>query len=107
MIEACVPALRRYASVLVGDQQDQDDLVHGCLVLALDRWHTYRGASSLRAWLLSIMRNLFISQLRHKRMRAHAQILDQTSVDALGLPLEQEFRIEFRETRRALNELPE
>ena len=101
MIEACVPALRHYASALVRNQQDQDDLVHDCLVLALDRWPTYRGYSSVQAWLFSIMRNLFI-----KRTRARAS-LDGASAEAFGLLPEQEYRIEIRETLRALNEMPD
>ena len=31
-MEACIPALRRYASALLSRRQDADDLVHDCLV---------------------------------------------------------------------------
>ena len=37
VVEECIPALRPYAAVLLRNPQDQDDLVHDCLVRALDR----------------------------------------------------------------------
>jgi hypothetical protein len=45
-LEASIPSLRRYAAVLVRGRDEQDDLVHDCLVRALDRWHTRRGQAS-------------------------------------------------------------
>jgi len=41
-MEACVPALRRYARSLLRDRQEVDDLVHDCLVRALDQLHMRR-----------------------------------------------------------------
>jgi RNA polymerase sigma-70 factor (ECF subfamily) len=102
-----MPALRRYAHALVKESQDQDDLVHDCLVHALTRLHTQRDDSSLRAWLFVIMHNLFISQWRHKRARGHTTILDETTVDASPLPPEQEHQTELRQTLRTLYTLPE
>jgi len=49
MVEACILGLRRYAAVLARNQQDQDALVHDCLVRALERWHTRREDASLRS----------------------------------------------------------
>jgi hypothetical protein len=53
-MDTCIPALRRYASALVRDHQEVDDLVHDCLVLALDRLNTFRDDGQLRAWLFAI-----------------------------------------------------
>ena len=39
-IEGCIPALRRYAAALLRNRDDADDLVHDCLVRALDKLHT-------------------------------------------------------------------
>jgi RNA polymerase sigma-70 factor (ECF subfamily) len=106
-IESCVLALRRYASAVVEDEREQEDLVHDCLVLALDRWHTYRGEGSPRAWLLAIMRNRFISRLRRQKVRAHANLFDLKGQDPRELPPTQELRTELRETLRALHALPD
>jgi RNA polymerase sigma-70 factor (ECF subfamily) len=106
-IEAHIPALRRYASVLERGRQDQDDLVHDCLVRALTRLHTHRDDSTLQSWLFTIMHNLFVSQWRYKTPRGHTTISGRISVDGYPLPPEQEHQIELRETLRALNKLPE
>jgi RNA polymerase sigma-70 factor (ECF subfamily) len=63
-MEACIPALRRYAWALLRGRQDADDLVQDCLVRALDRLHTRREDVEPRLWLFAIMHNLFVSQLR-------------------------------------------
>jgi RNA polymerase sigma-70 factor (ECF subfamily) len=81
--------------------------VHDCLVRALTRLHTHRDDTTLRGWLFTIMHNLFVSQWRQKRVRAHSTIVDQASVDASPLPPEQEHHIELRQTLRALYALPE
>jgi RNA polymerase sigma-70 factor, ECF subfamily len=81
--------------------------VHDSLVLALTQLHTHRDDSSLRAWLFTIMHNLFISQWRHKRAGGHSTILDETSVDASTVRPEQEYQIELRQTLSALYALPE
>ena len=68
-IEGCIPALRRYATALLRNREDADDLVHDCLVRALDKLHTRRDDADVRAWLFAIMHNLFISQLRRAKAR--------------------------------------
>lgn len=66
-IEASIPALRRYARALLRSQQDADDLVHECLVRALDKLHTRRDGGDMRAWLFAILHNVFLSQTRHSQ----------------------------------------
>jgi RNA polymerase sigma-70 factor (ECF subfamily) len=71
-MEACIPALRRYASALLRDHQEADDLVHHCLVLALDRLRTRREDGQTRAWLFTILHNLLISQVHRPKVRGIA-----------------------------------
>ncbi|HVZ88523.1 MAG TPA: RNA polymerase sigma factor [Polyangia bacterium] len=49
---------------LVRDNADADDLVHDTVERALSCRHMFRAGSSLKAWMRSIMRNLFIDQWR-------------------------------------------
>lgn len=106
MIEAYMPALRRYARTLLRNPQERDDLVHDCLVRALDRWHTRRNDLSLRAWLFAIMHNLAVSQRRRERLRDRAIVLEDLS-RAQSMPAGQEHQTEFREVLGALYGLPE
>ena len=62
-IVAEIPRLRRYARALTGDAVRADDLVQDTLERALGKWTLWR-PGNLRAWLFSIMHNLFVNQTR-------------------------------------------
>jgi RNA polymerase sigma-70 factor, ECF subfamily len=106
-IEACIPALRRYATALLRSRDEADDLVHDCLVRALDRLHTRREEADVRAWLFTIMHNLFISQVRRRRARPTPEPLDESHESAVGLRPVQEDALQWRDLQRGLALLPE
>ncbi len=106
LIESCIPSLRRYALTLLGDRQEVDDLVHDCLVRALDQLHTHREDADVRAWLFAIMHNLFVSRLRHRRVRGHMDAVCEVNEEALGVPASQEEHMYTRDVVRALKGLP-
>lgn len=64
---ALLPVLRRYAHALTGDTAWADDLVQDAAERALSGWSSWRAHSNLRAWLFTILRNLYIDQLRKQR----------------------------------------
>ena len=106
-IEACIPALRRYATALLRHREEADDLVHDCLVRALDKLHTRRDDADVRAWLFTIMHNLFISQMRRRRVRPLAEPLDDSHESAASLDPRQEDGLHWRDLQRGLARLPE
>src|SRR6202142_1025836 len=63
-IVAHIPRLRRYARALAGDSHRADDLVQDTLERALVKFHLWQPGSDLRAWLFTIMHNVFINQVR-------------------------------------------
>jgi RNA polymerase sigma-70 factor (ECF subfamily) len=65
-IVAEIPRLRRYARALTGDAVRADDLVQDTLERALGKWSLWR-PGKLRAWLFSIMHNVFVNQVRSPR----------------------------------------
>ena len=77
-----IPRLRRYARALTGDRSAADDLVQDTLERALSRFHLWRQGSDLRAWLFTIMHNIYVNQTR-SRMRHPHETLDEPSADAL------------------------
>jgi RNA polymerase sigma factor (sigma-70 family) len=83
-MEACIPALRRYASGLLRDRQEADDLVQHCLLLALDRLRTRREHGQMRTWLFTILHNLFISQAHRPKMRDITVPVDVADEAAFG-----------------------
>lgn len=106
-MEACIPALRRYASALLRDRQEVDDLVHDCLVRALARLHTRREDGDLRAWLFTIMHNLFVSQTRRSRWQGTMVPVDAADEAVTGTRASQDDHIHARELMHALEGLPE
>ncbi|HTW28372.1 MAG TPA: sigma-70 family RNA polymerase sigma factor [Acetobacteraceae bacterium] len=105
-IEACVPALRRYAAALLRNRQDADDLVHDCLVRALDKLHTRHEDGDVRAWLFSILHNLFISQRRRAASRPEHDPLDAAEGVAFHAASTQEDTLRWQELIRAVDRLP-
>ena len=61
-----IPSLRRYARVLTGDAWAADDLVQDTLERACSKWRLWLAGSDLRAWLFTLMHNLFANQLRYQ-----------------------------------------
>jgi len=106
-IEACIPALRRYATALLRNRDEADDLVHDCLVRALDKLHTRREEADVRAWLFTIMHHHFISQIRRRRSRPTPESLDESHEGAVGLRPVQEDSLHWRDLQRGLALLPE
>ncbi len=62
-----IPALRRYARLLTGDATRADDLVQDTLERACLKWSLWQPGSALRAWLLTLMHNLYLNQRRDCR----------------------------------------
>ena len=78
---AHIPGLRRYARALTGDAWAADDLVQDTLERACSRWRLWLAGSDLRAWLFTLMHNLFISQLRQvQRQAAQGRVVDLDDV---------------------------
>jgi len=89
LIEPQIPALRRYAFALTRDHAKADDLVQDCLERAISRWYLRAADPDLRAWLFTILHNLFISGQRSLRRRPLHEPLED-SIEAASTPAEQE-----------------
>ena len=63
LIQATIPALRRYARALTRDAETADDIVQDTLVRALRSEHLFHGGD-VRAWLYTILTNLNRNRLR-------------------------------------------
>lgn len=69
LLEPEIPRLRRYAYALTRNSEAADDLVQDTLERAISRWHLWRREGSLRPWLFTIERNLFLGGIRKTRRR--------------------------------------
>ena len=73
---AAIPRLRRYARVLTGDPSRADDLVQDALGRAWEKRALWQAGSDLRAWLFTIMHNIYVNQLALVRREAGNVSLD-------------------------------
>jgi RNA polymerase sigma-70 factor (ECF subfamily) len=99
-----IPHLRRYARALTGDHALSEDLVQDTLERAWRRIALWRPGSDLRAWLFTIMHNLYVNQLK-----AGARGLGRNAARGeLDLPVSPapEDRLELRDLHKALQRLP-
>lgn len=78
LIEPQIPALRRYAYALTRDHAAADDLVQDCLERAIGRWYLRQTEGDLRAWLFTILHNLFVSAYRQRRRRPIHETFDKS-----------------------------
>jgi RNA polymerase sigma-70 factor (ECF subfamily) len=76
-----IPALRRYARSLTGDAWNADDLVQDTLERACERRHLWAAGSDLRAWLFTLMHNLFVDGAR-RAVRQQAGRVDMDVEEA-------------------------
>ncbi len=101
-IEEHLPGLRRYARVLTGNAWEADDLVQDTLERACRKWLLWRVGSDLRAWLFTLMHNLYLNQ---RRTLAPVQWQDiETVEDRLQAP--GDARDTTLDLERCLQQLP-
>lgn len=100
-----LPRLRRYARALTGDRSRADDLLQDTLERALIKFHLWRPGSDLRAWLFTIMHNVYINQLRAQSGGFAAAFDDE----ALQVPAQAAHTdlLELRDLQAMLLRLPE
>ena len=103
-LAAHLPRLRRYARALTGDRHLADDLVQDTLERALARSSLWRRGSKLDAWLLTIMHNLFVNQVR-TRARQATEALDALPHEPAQRAMQTD-ALEIRDLDAALAALP-
>jgi RNA polymerase sigma-70 factor, ECF subfamily len=105
--------LYRYAVVLTGNRVDAQDLVQETYVRAMEAYHRLRKDSNVRAWLVTILRNLWFNELRERRRRPQHVAMDGDDHLAEGLAGEGrdahqmiESEQDTRRVRAAIERLP-
>src|SRR5882762_307471 len=98
-----IPRLRRYARALVGDRYVADDLVQDTLERAWNKFYLWRPGSDLRAWLFTIMHNVFVNQARRRRYEIE-QAMEE--VPAVSVRATQGEQLELQDVDRVLRSLP-
>jgi RNA polymerase sigma-70 factor, ECF subfamily len=99
-----IPNLRAFAFSLCGNHERADDLVQETLLKAWGHMDSFQEGTNLRAWLFTIMRNAFFSEMRKRRR----EVEDSYGKKAEGLSVApaQQGHVDMEDMRRALERLP-
>jgi RNA polymerase sigma-70 factor (ECF subfamily) len=100
-----IPSLRAFAVSLAQNADKADDLVQETLVKAWDKHASFQPGTNLKAWLFTILRNEFYSQMR-KRGR-EVQDSDGLMTARLAVHPAQQGQLDLEDFRTALEQLPE
>ena len=100
-----VPGLRAFALSLTGNVDVADDLVQETLVKAWTNFDTFQQGTNLRAWLFTILRNHFYSEMRKKKREV--EDADGSLSAGLSVHPEQDGHMDMEDFKRALRELPD
>ncbi len=102
-----IPSLRRYAMVLLRYDEDRsDDLVQDCLVRAMSRWHLWRRPENLRAWLFTILHNIYVNDVQ--KAAAQPNVIElQEYLPGISVPPEQSDGLVLREVAQSVQRLPD
>lgn len=100
-----LPRLRRYARALVRNRDDADDLVQDTVERAWARKRLFQVGTRCDHWLLSIMHNLYVNDVRRRAARPISQAFDieQSPADTRSPAA----RLDIRDLDNALQQLPE
>ena len=99
-----MPALRRYARALTRNADLADDLVQDCLERAIAKRGLFRPNGPVRAWLFTILLNLYRNGLRSSHRRG--ETVDISSIPEPSTPAPQPGHIALAEMARAIDTLP-
>jgi RNA polymerase sigma-70 factor (ECF subfamily) len=100
-----VPHMRRYALSLCRNKADAEDLVQECAARALDKSGKFEPGTNLRAWLLTMMHNLHISQIRKNGHASYAVDTDSVPSAMSEKPRQAEY-MALQELFDAMQDLP-
>ncbi len=100
-----IPSLRAFAVSLAGQMDRADDLVQETLVKAWRNLGSFTEGTNMRAWLFTILRNVYISDIR--RRRREVQDTDGVFAEGVAVAPQQNGHMDLVDFRKALGELPE
>jgi RNA polymerase sigma-70 factor (ECF subfamily) len=110
-LQAQVPRLRRYARALTGTREAADDLTQDTLERAWTKralWNdTATAAPSLRAWLYTVMHNVFVNGARRWRPTEPIDALPESDPRLAAPDGGAETGAALRDLQRALAQLPD
>lgn len=102
---SALPSLRAFAISLIGKHDKADDLVQDTILKAWAKQDSFELGTNIKAWLFTILRNEFYTQMR-KRGR-EVQDSDGLMTEQLAVHPSQYGALDLKDFRKALDQLPD
>ncbi len=103
-LQILLPDLRRFARVLTRNEDDAHDLVQDCVERALRKQALFQQGTSLKSWLFTLMRNVFISQKRRETLNRRYVAMADDGNPRVQVP-DQVNNVFLKQTMNALRRL--
>lgn len=102
-----LPKLRRFAMTLTRNAADADDLVQEACERAISRTHLWNGDGRLDSWLYAMTRNLWIDEVRKRKVRGGAGTMDAAERDELSVDAAGEKAVYLNQLHKMILSMPE
>lgn len=102
--------LRAWSLYLTKNPEEAKDLYQDCMIKIYTHSHQFKENSNIKAWSLTIMRNLFLNQVKKQnKMRTndiseHSHLVDQSQPNPLQQLFYQEITQEIKRLPKTLSE---
>ncbi|KAA6405429.1 hypothetical protein DPQ22_05075 [Candidatus Tokpelaia sp.] len=99
-----LPGLRAFAVSLAGNKDQADDLLQDTIMRAWGKQESFTMGTNMKAWLFTILRNEFYSQMR--KQKREVQDTDGIYANNLAVHPAQYGALDLQDFKRALDKLP-
>lgn len=100
-----LPSLRAFAISLVRSSDKADDLVQDTIVKAWSKQDSFQMGTNIKAWLFTILRNEFYSQIR--KGGREIQDIDNILSNNMAMHPPQYGSLDLKDFKKALDSLPD
>lgn len=102
-----LPRLRRFALSLTRNASDADDLVQEACERAITRSHLWNGEGRLESWVYAMTRNLWVDEIRKRKVRTGAGTVDAAENEDLRIDAAGEKAVYASQLQKLILSMPE
>lgn len=102
-----LPKMRRFAMTLARNAGDADDLVQETCERAIAKSHLWNGEGRLESWIYTMTRNLWVDEVRKRKVRVGAGAVDAAEQNELTVDAAAEKSVYIHQINKLIMSMPE
>ncbi|MDI7860844.1 RNA polymerase sigma factor [Rhizobiaceae bacterium n13] len=102
-----LPKMRRFALTLTRNAGDADDLVQETCERAIAKSHLWDGKGRLESWIYAMLRNLWVDEVRKRRVRVGSGTVDAADHSELSIDAAAESSVYAQQMNSMIMSMPE